>query len=536
MISEKVKNTYESFKKRISAFENSSKFYKLDESWLSISILDGITYTLRGNKNLDSDLDFIVKGCAAYLAIIAHSCWSLLDVEVMVDDQAEGILIGARNGNNIPQDQEVVFYIERDVREFLIKLPYPFPVVGEFSRNINSLSCFFHLYAIGLFTGHSPHADGVWKDMKIQQLDSNISKVVKYLAQTCADSYERLFPDEKIGQVSELYLNSLIFPPLLYSENVTARRAIDGVLKFCKEYNVTKSQLLKLSNNFSQVFDETISMTGIAIYSALIDDNYSFSVLSRTYSYGAFIGTLRPGMYDVRKNFNEENDWLMLETLDEHYLNNISKELAFSYLPWVKINAQRIVTSYQDSNFRLLMQALSIMDLKVSIQYCDKILDDDPNDIDVKIQRIYLEIINADLDGAEKLARELLSDPNSEGNFEVYNIVGLVSLAKYQIDSAINYFNQARSFHTGDKLKLSEINNNYAWSLMCSNKYEEALNSLDFALMRHPDNILALLNKHSCLFELKKYAESAKIRQKLVSLAPYDSRVVSISFYSLLET
>lgn len=528
MISNKVKVKLEGILTKLEPLTNLSPFYTLDYSWPSFGFFDALTQPLRGRADLDEFSNEILSATAAYLSVIAHDCWKLYGVEVIVDEQEEGIVIGARKGNFIPEGEEVVLYIERDLKKIIAEFPYPFPVFSDFKRDISPSMNILSPFAIGVVTGLSPYVEGPWSSLKPVEFKENIEFAVKHLAQGCAEYYAKIFPNEPLGQVAELYLNSLIFPPILYAEDSPARKAVKGILEFSKEYQVNKEQLLSLSLNLSKLPDEVLSLAGFAISSALVEKENP-NLVATADTKGLFLGTLRPAMYDVVENFKLHDDWLEKEQFDEFDKGQIIKELNLGYFPWVKLSKDKIFTADKDDQLKELIKLLAKFDIRNAINVSDAIISTDPNEIEVRIQRTFLDLAKKDLKSASESVNSLISEPEADGSAICFNLYGMIHLIKGEFDKAISSFKQAQNLAVDNQKLSSEILNNIAWSLMCSNQHQDALDTLELALQRRPESLTSMLNKLACLIQLNKFSNAEIYLKELIKLVPFENRTISVA-------
>ncbi len=533
MISNKVKEKLNTFLSSLEPLLSLSPFYTLDYSWPSFAFFDSLTRPLRGKKNLDQFSTDVISATAAYLAIIAHDCWQLYESEVIVDLQEEGVIIGARKGKFIPESEEVVLYIERDLKKILAEFPYPFPVFSDFKREIAPYMNILSPFAIGVVTGLSPYIEGPWSKLKPVEFKDNIELTVKHLAEGCANYYAKIFPNEPLGQVAELYLNSLIFPPILYSEDAPGRRAVSGILEFAKEYKVTKENLLALSLNLSRFPDEVLSLAGIAISSALTEKENPHLVAAADIK-GLFLGTLRIAMYDVVEHFKLAEDWLKLEDYSDQNKKQIDKEINLGYFPWLKLSNEKVYTAANDEEVKKLIKALAVFDLKKAITITDDIIAIDPSDIEIRVQRAYCDIIKRDIQSASSNIKKLLSEPEADSVASVFNLYGMILLITQEFEKAINLFKQAQNLAAGDPRLSNEISNNLGWTQMCNMQHQEALDTLELALQRNPKSLVTMLNKMACLIELNKFNVAARYIKELVDLAPFENRAISAALEILI--
>lgn len=506
--------------------------FALDRSWPSIGTLDQLTFLLRKQTKLNDAAEKVIKGSAAYIGVLVHDAWESAGAKVSFTDSDKGLTLSVQAGLHLKAGESAVFYVERDLKKLLEEAPNRIHMLSGFWRIVSTHDNHFSPFSLSLLMGLIPTAEGAWTEQTPDSMSAFIEGVVKYLAQSAADYYARLHPDEPLGQVPELYLRQLIYPPMLYKEEFAARQAAKGLQAFLREYNVPRIKVQELSYNLAFSPDELISSCGFVFYSATLSAVPSPEFLALAHSKGTFIGVLRRAMYDVRKSMGLSEDWLEAKEFSEQQIQRIGVEQRLGFIPWLRMSKEKVVSADGDNKLMALIRELSLFNLQAAKNLAQEIIDDSPADIEVQVQRVYLDIIEGDVDRAENRAKNLLSEPEAEAEPGVHNLLGLIQLVNQKYDEAISSLNRARMLPARDQVLASDISNNYAWALMCASRVDDALDSLELSLKSNPKNLVAFLNKASLLNATGKSEQAEMLYKELLRLAPLDRRV----FHSLIHS
>ena len=239
---------------------------ELDGTWPSVGVLDLLTFALRRKEQVPDSLDKIYSGAASYLALMAAQCWRPLVKEIDLEVGTRGVSITAKGGELIPEGDPVVVHIEELLRDRIKELPYPFPVAAGFEAPIRFESNILSLLGIGLMTGLAPGLAGPWESLSAEDLHPLVDAATKELSRQSAQHYARVFPNEQWGQLPELYLNGLIFPPTLMDEAVPLIGALPKLLDYFKEYQIKPASILELGFNLAKSPDSRLSDFGLVLY------------------------------------------------------------------------------------------------------------------------------------------------------------------------------------------------------------------------------------------------------------------------------
>lgn len=525
MISASVQETATLFKERWHSYLKVSPSLVLDDSYLSLGVLDLLTFSLRLNRELSPQLDSVLKGVAAYLSVIVHNTWLAVTSDVEVVNGDDGICIEARGGEYINEGEDVQLYIEKDVRNLIAELPHRIPILHGFSRSIIFSSNIFSLFGCGMVMGLYPSIRGTWEFRDPQKHDECSGLLIKSLAKQAADSYKRIFPNEPLGQNEELYLCDLIYPPFFMDEPYPGVRSVTKLCEFFKDNKVTKEQILSLGYNLSFSPDEILSCIGLVLYSACVDSSLPPEIISCAEVKSDFMGLLRGAMIYVRETLELGDDWIIEGIRSEKDEIRFLVEADLGFIPWLYLDEARIKKDVKEGSLKEFLIALANFDDKEAIQKCNSLLENDPGDISLRIQRIRLEMLNKDFQKSADLCQALLSEPDSDKNPRFFNLWGLCMLQLGDIDKAARYFKAAIAASSSLTCIHSDLENNLAWSLMLKGEYESALVHIEEGLCCARNPVTLLLNKCHILYSLGRTEELDSIRKRLFALAPCDRRV-----------
>ena len=218
MVTDEVRANLERFKAGWKPLLSRSPWYEPDGTWPSLIIFDLLTFRLRERPRITRDQADIVKAAASAIGILAERCWTLLGVEASVREGPQGVEIEAKGGGLGPETQYLA--IENQLLKILAKIPSPFPVIGKLRRiNLPGDNVIFP-FALGAVTGLSPFAEGPWRKIEAGEFREFTEPVIKEIAKSCGEFYSRVVPEEQFGQLPELYLGGLLFPPPEFDETL----------------------------------------------------------------------------------------------------------------------------------------------------------------------------------------------------------------------------------------------------------------------------------------------------------------------------
>ncbi len=529
MIEESVANEIAQFNAWWGPYLEGSPRLKLDGSWPAIGVLDLLTFHLRLRSTGDWSHAAIIKGAAAVIAALAHDCWQKMGAEPRAFVSDVGICLETMKGPGLKEGQRQFIAIERELRRALKALPSPFPVVGEYKQPISIEQNVISLFALGVCTGLSPFGDGPWSDLTPERFEEPLSKALIHLASTSAHHYERLFPDEPLGQVGELYLERLIYPPMLMDEELPAWGAVQGMIGFFTEYQVPRDVMQAVAHNLALSPDELISLAGFTVYAAVLQGEPSPEILAIVQGRQRTNGLLRPAMIAAREAMGLGKEWIGQSEYTDEIGNRFVLEKRLGFMPWVSISKGKLRESFTSRPFQSALAAAIDFDLENAIALTDSILEETPDDVELRIQRVCLEaLLPNSKESVHRMLRSFSSEPAALAEPRFHDLMGTCLMALEDIEGA------KRSFKTGIELTSSkptmqaEFQNNLGWVLMMNREFEPALEQFERALKVFPSSVSYLLNKGHSLWRLGRLEEMRALADSIVALGPTNRSVFSI--------
>ncbi len=523
MIESKVREILTTFTARWAFLAKCSPVLRLDHTWPSIAVVDAITYHLRGVSDLTSIQIETLSGAACYIGSIAHDVWRASGIQSELSFTEEGVLLRAPLGEggeyyNIP--------IERVLRRILENPPTPFPVFEEFSQQLAPDQNFVSLLALGIILGRSPFNSSSTEGFRMQ-LDGDFDARVKELAKQSAAYYAAIFPNEPLGQVAELYLNQLIYPPETLDESLPCCNAAIGIFEFAEQFKLSRTALLKLGRNLAQVADTQISDLGIVVVGALTEELPDEQIRAVCHAKGKYLGLLRTAMLALRLRLGLPADWILSEKFGEEEKKRLTIERAMGFLPWVKLETKTI--GKWDPKVLEIIANLAGFDFQRSVSGLEELIDEDPRRIDARLQRLYLDIVNADFEKVSVECRKLVSEPAAESNPILFHYWGLSLLARGEFAEGAKQLERAYQLSQAGEAELfGELATSYAWSLINVGDLVTADQVLSEALTNSPVSIVPMLNRANILIQSSREAELVELIRKLATLAPLNRQVFEL--------
>ncbi len=513
------------FKEAWNPYLDISPLLHLDDTWPTLGVIDLFTFPLRLQDPLSREQHMMLKGCTCYLARMLEQCWGALGAEVSLENSAVGVSITAQGGKHIPSGEKVSLNLEQVFRKTHAELPFPFPVLADKSVMINFDGNIMGLFGLGIFTGLHPAIDGVWKGRSVEEHSAVTDLVVRELARQSAENYARIFPKEELGQVAELYLQGLIYPPFGLDEEPPALAAVEGLCKFAEEYKISKERMKLLALNLSRSPNESFSSVGVALAVALWEGFPPPELVAAAQAKGNTVGLLRPAMVKAREKFSGTKDWMLggVRTDAEQLQVEIEAELGF--LPWLVLSAKRLREGADDKRIAELLRALCSFDLAEATSIASKFVEEEPADIEMRLQRIKLEMAQGKFPEAQQMFLSLVTEPESDSFPMFFHLWGMCSLELQDPSAALKYFKAGLNMGNVDPRLKSSLANNCAWSSIIKGELFPAMEYIDMALSDCSAPVTTLLNKAHLLWRLGRANEIEPIRRKLFELAPADRRV-----------
>lgn len=499
---------------------------QLDHTWPSMGVVDALLFSLRGLSEYDERGAGLLRCGALMLAELVERCWADFGAQVSVDTNP-GVTITAQGGEFLTQGERVEIQLEADLQQILTSVRNPFPVLGKFLRPVSIDTPMLPLYGIGVCTGRSPFGENPWFEIQDKYFEPYLQKVTKTLAKSSADWFKRVFPEDPLTHVAELYLHSLVYPPTMMAETMPGLKAVEGLLEFAGEYQLKPPALKKLGECFAQSPDELLCGAGLALCGALSEDEVDAEILAVSERLGQYAGLLRPAMLKVRADLGLGGDWIAKAALNEADIRRYLLEVKFGFLPWVKINARRLQSCAKENDLRELLTACVEFDLQRGIRAADEILTNSPADIAVRLQRIYFDVISGDIEKAALSYKALSSEPSVERDALFYNFWGVCDLLREDADAALTHFERAHKLMNRNAPQELIIGNNYAWGLLIAERFEDARKILEYIIPLEACPLTSLLNLLYVEQVGKRTERVAQLQKMIYDLAPLDRRLLA---------
>lgn len=265
MIESSVQVLLDNFTRKYSFGGEEQPLLNLDYNWPSIAVVEALLFPLRLRTELTEEENERIRGAAAYIASVALTCWKSFNVEAQLVPGEQGVKLIAVSGYKLSDGNPFTVYIEEVLRKILKTPPNPFPVIESFEREISIDYKYISLFAYGVCYGLTPFGEGPWQNETLASFATPVEAVTKEIARQWASYYARVFPSEPLGQVAELYLNQLIYPPVLLQEGFPAVTGVKGFFNFLNDFQIPNDQGFALAQNLALTNDEIVSQVGVAV-------------------------------------------------------------------------------------------------------------------------------------------------------------------------------------------------------------------------------------------------------------------------------
>ena len=502
----------------------------LDRTWPAVGVLDLLTFSSRGKKEFSPRDAQRVSYAAASLALLAGECWQTFGTKVKVGRTPRGIFLRGEGGSKLAPGETFTVELEMELRRLLQNPARNVSVIAGFEREVSLDHNLLSLVGLGLVSGLTPMGEGPWANETLEAFKGPIEDVVTHLAKSCVRHFERVGPENPIAQFGELYLSGLIFPPSGMNDPLPAQTAVQGVLAHRDELKLDASKLEALGRLYAQSPDELLSDLGLAMFGALSGREIPPEMLAAAESKGRYVGLLRGAALDLRAALEMPVEWIDAEENRPEDIQRFEVERRLGFLPWCYLSRDAFRERRRSENFRILLGALAAFDAPVAIKMADEIIEESPGNIEVRLQRIFLDLLMGDLDRVESGATSLMTEPGVEEEPRVHALRGAGALAREKVSEALQHFEQAYGKTAATNPVYPQIANDYVQALFLSGRFEEALEISAQVVHQSPSSISGALNEVSLLHALDRQEELVPKLIRLVTLAPTDRRVFVKAF------
>ena len=257
-----------------------------------------------------------------------------------------------------------------------------------------------------------------------------------------------------------------------------------------------------------------------------VNDNLRLYAASR----GNYLGLLRPAVIIAREKLEKEPDWILSAKFTEASRQRYEFEKESGLIPWIKLTGDTIQRFKDDPRMTSLLQALSRFDTVVAKNILDEMIAEAPQEIDLVLQRIYLELAQGIFEMAEVESRSLVTEPAAEDNYRVFFYWGMADLGMYNPSRAKLHFEQALALCDPTNSDYSEMLANLAFIAAVENKNDEAerlyLQAVKCSRCRFP----FLLLQYKFYSQQKNFDVLRAIHRELLQFPIFDRKVIASNF------
>jgi len=501
----------------------------LDFTWPSISLCELIILPLIGKRELSKIESEIVGGVIGYCGEFVKRIWQDSGITLTVEKSSgeQFVIIGWDNGLANKID------LGKVLRSVIAERPFPLRIFNNYARNISTPHGLIAPVVLGVILGLHPSFEGPWQEEAENEAESRVNKLTQSLAKSVATHFQRVFPADTISQVGEIYLEGAIYPPIGMRERYPlAERAKSFVLAL-KKLDLSENQILGLAGKLVCVADYQLSALGLVIIGAL-GTKHSPELLARSERFGRSAGFLRPAVVELRKEFKITDEWTN-SVSEVELAKHFEYESRLGLLPFIYAPAfdSKLLLAY--GKIKELYRALAQNDVASSLALSSEISIENPQLINIRLQRIYLEVLTGAIEDADLALRGLLTEPGVEDDWRVYSLLAVTvsslgNLDREKVDSVIRYFQSAYQYCPSNSEWFDLVCNDAARSLVGGSEMEMASNILEQGLAVSKNPLPLLFTKMILLRAKKSEAALAVVLNKICELSPLDPRVFTARY------
>ena len=498
---------------------NVPEFLKIDGSLPGFGPADRLFHCLPRGRALTPSERGVSRGVVLVASELIARCWSDIGIQPivrLVNDLV--VLEGEVQGGKIALALEEEFHRLREAP------PKSFELTKGFRRHLLTPEGWLTPFVISCALGLSPTIRGVWEEGNVDEEKLRTQRLLASLARTVVGHYERLYPDEPIGQIGELYLSAGVYPLLGMQEGFPVVSAVEDLFRFFNEYRVGQGKVLRFAENISRFADEHLSSIGLVVSAALSEDAAVRRAVAERK--GGFCGLLRPAYLTARERVGKQGDWMQSPESGSFY----AQEKTMGFLPWFAMKPLAVEKLRKERYFLELCGALSLFDFHTAVDLCDRMIADDPKILDIRLQRISLDLLARQYDEAELKMRSLLTEPGAEEDGRLWRMFGVICFAKGEISEAVRHYKQALNVTlSGDDGRIALLND-LSSALIRAEQFREALEVCQQVRREDPSDIASLLNEAFVQRLLGDPVRSRELLRMALDQEPYDMRVFQANF------
>lgn len=517
--------------------------YRFDFTWPSVGTVDYLLAPLRGKETFSETEDSLIRGAAAYLAGIAHDCWSTFPagakVRVFVQEHGDfDIVIRVSGGDQLRDHETFEVRIYSTLQQLISKPANPFPTFADSERFINPDSNLLSLFASGLVSGLCPYGKGPWTGRSVKRFAPYLQTVCSHLAASSASYCQRVFPADHLGVSAKLYYPHLILPPAGYGERYVGVRAAAGLIDSLKGANASEDEMRRCVIGLASTPDDLISLGGFAVASALCETPVPERLRAQGWIRQISCPALRSSMKMARTLLGKKDSWL--SHLKEKEFTEAKRELSIErqlkYIPLLYLDKLDYI---EDPLLDEFFHFVSWSHPKEAAEALGAYIEIKTLPAELRLQHIYLLLVLNQLDQAKaelsSLAEEsdALSEPNDQ--FKFLELQGLIAERNANPEETADNFKKAFAIRNVNTDRLSSVGNWLAMYYTARNQFSEAQTVLERILKMDSANIPAQVNRLVVLLALQRYEELERLLQRLVLIAPNSPSVFSFAKDYLLS-
>jgi tetratricopeptide (TPR) repeat protein len=490
-----------------------------ESGWPSVGILDALCHKMRSRADLTEGEKLFLTGAAAHMGELVHDCWQKFAADVRVEHR-DGIVCSGREPDGSSYSLPLEQAMFASLREpGLPQHPPPPPCYASAgARHV------LELFGLSACLGISPFGEGAWAAPAPERIERRARSVVPRLAEECAGYYERLHPEEHLGQKSDLY-QRLIWP-LTYCDGERAYEEAGGnLLAYLDGALAVIRGALPLLRNLARFPSSMVR--GAALTCLVLDERVPVSSELVEIAADHFrdrAPAFREAAIGLAAARGRNIDWL-------HGGANPSARFRFerqlSLLPLVNLPFEDCVAPAN----RELVSALVAMDAAEAAAILSARLRHGERTPKLLFQHAVLQRHLGDPEAAEALLEEIVRVHPERLGADFYLEAGLGALELNNLDDAIARLERARSLAAGKLRAASALGLAYARA----GRHEEAVAAFGEAVAQGHLPCEVLVNRADVQRALGRQEGYSRDLAAAAALHPFNARVVERVMASYVE-
>jgi len=480
---------------------------------------------LLGKKELQAVESEVLGSVVNYCVEFVKQIWQLSEIPSTTEKNSENqLVLSAWDSGNVSKIE-----VERVLRTVIAERPFPLKIFSNYTRNLATPNGIIGPTVLGIVLGLHPEYDGFWAEQPESEGKVRVDKIVQFLSRSVSLHFDRLFPNDLAAADEDLFSYGAIYPPIGMRERYPLVERILTFSSRLRASDLSLKQIVDLGQRLMVCPDYQISALGLVIVGALTT-RCPPELLSISERFGRSAGFLRPAVLELRKQSGIESNWTESTVEDEvsKLFNYESSIGLLPYIYWPAFNAKLVVAN---PDVRALNRALAQCDIGSSLAISSEIILADPKLIEVRIQKIYLEILTGAVDDADLGLRGLLTEPRVEEDWRVYSLLAITALYLGNFEDLKRYVQTAYQLCPSNSEKFGVVCNDYAKSLLTQGEFDLAMQVIDQGIKASVNPLSLKLTKLELLRALKRKEEVSSLIAELVKLSPLDSRVFTEKFF-----